>query len=175
MLRRELFCLQISHDSSPDEDVYSLDRLKSLIDGDEPFYIQIAPTAPHTSRDGPPVPCSRHMWSFNNATAPRTPNFNPPDNFQSQKPSWLSELPRLNQSQEDFMDWSYRSRLQSLLGLDELVEDVVEFLREQGRLDNTYGTFKPAPTLPGTVPCRSILLADDFRQQLSILLITDIT
>ncbi|KAF4989040.1 hypothetical protein FDECE_14831 [Fusarium decemcellulare] len=117
----------------------ALDRLKSLVETEEPFYIQIAPAAPHTSRDGPPVPCSRHMWSFNNATAPRTPNFNPADEFQSQKPSWLAELPRLNGSQVDFIDWSYRSRLQSLLGVDELVEDVVEFLREQERLDDTYG------------------------------------
>ncbi|KAJ3548732.1 hypothetical protein NM208_g866 [Fusarium decemcellulare] len=116
----------------------ALDRLKSLVKAEELFYIQIAPAAPHTSRDGPPVPCSRHMWSFNNATAPRTPNFNPADEFQSQKPSRLAELPRLNGSQVDFIDWSYRSRLQSLLGVDELVEDVVEFLREQERLDDTY-------------------------------------
>ncbi|KAF4460984.1 arylsulfatase precursor, partial [Fusarium albosuccineum] len=63
---------------------------------------------------------------------------NPADEFQAQKPSWLAELPRLNGSQVDFIEWSYRSRLQSLLGVDELVEDVVELLREQERLDDTY-------------------------------------
>lgn len=45
----------------------------------------------------------------------------------------------MNTSQIDFTDWQYRSRLQALLGVDELVEDVVEFLRQQGKLDNTYG------------------------------------
>ncbi|KAH8894280.1 arylsulfatase [Thozetella sp. PMI_491] len=116
----------------------ALSRLSELAQADQPFYLQIAPTAPHAGRDGPPVPCARHMWSFNDAKAPRIPNFNPPDEIQLQKPHWLKELPLLNASQVDFVDWSYRSRLQALRGVDEIVEDVVEYLRSVDKLQNTY-------------------------------------
>jgi N-acetylglucosamine-6-sulfatase len=78
------------------------------------------------------------MWAFNNATAPRSPNFNPADKYQSQKPHWLRDLSFLSKSKIDFIDWQYRLRLQALLGIDELVEDVVEFLRSSGDLNNTY-------------------------------------
>ncbi|KAF5670458.1 arylsulfatase precursor [Fusarium denticulatum] len=72
--------------------VKALARLESLASSQEPFYIQIAPTAPHTLGDGPSVPCARHMWAFSNATAPRTPNFNPEDKRQSLKPADNYEL-----------------------------------------------------------------------------------
>ncbi|SPO07569.1 related to sulfatases [Cephalotrichum gorgonifer] len=116
----------------------ALDRLQRLIEKDEPYYIQIAPTAPHQQSDGPAVPCVRHMWTHLDARAPRIPNFNPKDEFQNQKPSWLRDTPLLNQSVLEFTDWQYLSRIQSLVGIDEMVEDVVELLREKGQLDNTY-------------------------------------
>lgn len=54
--------------------------------------------------------------------------------------SWVKGLQRLNQSVVDYVDWQQRSRLQALMGVDEIVEDVVNFLEEKGELDNTYGT-----------------------------------
>ncbi|PNP74391.1 hypothetical protein FNYG_12440 [Fusarium nygamai] len=116
----------------------ALARLESLASSEDPFYIQIAPTAPHTSGDGPSVPCARHMWAFNNATAPRTPNFNPEDKWQSLKPGWLKERKYLTQDQIAFVDWQYRSRLQSLLGIDEMVQDIYDLLQKKGALENTY-------------------------------------
>lgn len=79
------------------------------------------------------------MWSFNNARAPRNPSFNPDDDIQANKVSWVGALSRLNQSVVDYVDWQHRSRLQALKGVDEMVEDVVAFLEEKGILDETYG------------------------------------
>ena len=114
-------------------------RIQDLSKGDDPFYVHIAPVAPHTAHDGQAIPCSRHMWAFNDAKAPRTPNFNPADEFQAQKPFWLKQLPKMTDQMVDFVDWTYRSRLQALLGVDELVESVLNTLEEAGLLDNTYG------------------------------------
>ncbi|KAI0021064.1 arylsulfatase [Xylariomycetidae sp. FL0641] len=116
----------------------AVSRLGKLIDAGEPYYIQIAPTSPHTAGDGPTVPPARHMYSFNNATAVRSPNFNPSDEYQSQKPFWVGELPLMNESVVNFVDWQHRSRLQALAGIDEMVEDIVEFLKEKDQMDNTY-------------------------------------
>jgi len=82
------------------------------------------------------------MWSFNDAKAPRNPNFNPNEAVQSQKVSWIKELPLLNQSVVDFVDWSYRARLQALKGVDEIVQDVISLLQEKGVLNNTYGKLR---------------------------------
>ncbi|KAJ9620065.1 hypothetical protein H2204_012375 [Knufia peltigerae] len=118
--------------------IKALDRLEKLTSAGQPFYIQIAPASPHQASDGPTVPLMRHMWDFNNATAPRRPNFNPPDVYAKQKPSYLGEIPRLNQSQIDYVDFSHRSRLQGLAGVDEIVQDVLELLEKKGVMDNTY-------------------------------------
>ncbi|KAF4452184.1 putative arylsulfatase precursor [Fusarium austroafricanum] len=87
---------------------------QSLTKSDKPFYIQIAPTSPHTSKNGLSVPCARHMWAFNNATAPRTPNFNPEDKWTTMKPAWLKE--------RKFMT----------------LEQIAFLLKKKGELDNTY-------------------------------------
>lgn len=71
-------------------------------------------------------------------SAPRTPNFNPPDEFQALKPSYLKDAPLLNASAIEFLDQSYRARLESLLGVDEIVEDILVLLEEKGVLNNTY-------------------------------------
>ncbi|CAG7558126.1 unnamed protein product [Fusarium equiseti] len=77
--------------------------------------------APHTTDDGPAVPCLRHMRSFTNARAPRTPNFNPDDKRQSMKPASLKERESFTDDQIDLIERQYRSRPQALLGVDEMV------------------------------------------------------
>ncbi|KEF60263.1 uncharacterized protein A1O9_05113 [Exophiala aquamarina CBS 119918] len=116
----------------------SLNRLDYLTSQDKPFYIQIAPTAPHSGTSGPPEPCARHVGRYANMSAPRTPNFNPPDEFQSLKPSYLKDAPLLNSTEIEYLDQNYRARLESLLGVDEMVEDIIAKLEEKGVLDNTY-------------------------------------
>lgn len=86
-----------------------------------------------------PVPQQRHNELFPNAKAPRTPNFNPDDEHQRTKGGWVKDLKRMNESAVGFADFVYRSRAQSLVGVDEIIEDVVAKLEEKGVLDNTYG------------------------------------
>jgi hypothetical protein len=44
----------------------------------------------------------------------------------------------MNDSAIDFADFVYRSRLQALRGVDEIVEDVVKMLEAKGVANNTY-------------------------------------
>ncbi|KAI9147002.1 Arylsulfatase [Paramyrothecium foliicola] len=119
--------------------IKALDRLQGLLDDENPFFLMIAPTAPHCQdlRDAP-IPPARYIGSFANVTVPKTKNFNPPDEYQKDKPSWLKTLPTLNTSQIDELDFIYQRRLESLKGVDDIVEDVVKMLEDHGALDNTY-------------------------------------
>ncbi|RYP52576.1 hypothetical protein DL769_010642 [Monosporascus sp. CRB-8-3] len=119
--------------------IKALARLESLVQQEKPFFLMISPTAPHVqNRTDPPTPPARYLDSFPNITLPRPPNFNPPDEFQNGKPSWLRSLPRLNQAQMDEIDHLYRRRLDSLRGVDDIVEDVVKMLEDNNILNNTY-------------------------------------
>jgi N-acetylglucosamine-6-sulfatase len=57
----------------------------AIKDSSRPFYLGVAPIAPHSetitnprpARFNPPVPAKRHEHLFQNVTIPRKPNFNP--------------------------------------------------------------------------------------------------
>ncbi|KAI0137520.1 arylsulfatase [Xylariales sp. AK1849] len=116
----------------------ALDRLEYLSHQDKPFYLTIAPTAPHFSNIGIPVPLSRHDESCPGAANPRAPNFNPGAEYTAQKVSYLKNLTQLNETQLAAADVHYRARVQCLQGIDEIIEDVIKKLEEKGLLDNTY-------------------------------------
>ena len=58
---------------------------EAIAASDRPFFLGVAPTAPHSetitdprpAKFNPPVPAKRHEHLFQNVTIPRTPNFNP--------------------------------------------------------------------------------------------------
>lgn len=50
----------------------------------------------------------------------------------------------MNESAINFADFVYRSRLQALQGVDEIVEDVIAMLEERGVIDNTYSKITAA-------------------------------
>ncbi|KAG0359390.1 hypothetical protein BG005_000864 [Podila minutissima] len=124
-----------------DKSIQILDSL--ALNKSKPFLFVISPTAPHdevwVTPEGikftPPVPAKRHEHLFKGAKAPRDPSFNP---AKQDKVSWLKDLPRLNSTQIDQIDFTYRARLQSLQATDELVERVIKRLERNGQLDNTY-------------------------------------
>lgn len=127
-----------------------LDYLTSSADSNSyspsPFYLQIAPTSPHVAQRGDnnitnPVPLARHAQDFANATAPRTPNFNPPDTVQASRINWIGQLPLLNDTQLAYADEQFRARVRSLQGVDEILSDVIDLLDARGQLDNTYIIF----------------------------------
>lgn len=127
-----------------------LDRLEQLTAQEKPFFLAISPFAPHVGFQEKkpshrPVPQQRHNEKFPNAKAPRTPNFNPADEYQSTKGGWVKNLPKMNESAVGFADFVFRSRAQALVGVDEIIEDVVGLLEDKGVIDNTYS--KPDASL----------------------------
>ncbi|OTA99075.1 hypothetical protein M426DRAFT_325478 [Hypoxylon sp. CI-4A] len=130
----------------------ALGLLSEAYEAGEPFFLGIAPVAPHANlwspkfaegkhsdieeiEFSPPVPAERHAKLFKGVKVPRTANFNP------DKPSgasWIRKLPKQDQETVDYNDHFYRQRLRALQGVDEIVDSVVQRLDALGILKNTY-------------------------------------
>ncbi|KAK6220639.1 hypothetical protein LQW54_002084 [Pestalotiopsis sp. IQ-011] len=120
-------------------DALLLDRIGKLTAQDDPFFLMLAPSSPHIQNDKyQTIPLSRHAGDFENVTAPRNPNWNPADEYQSQKSSWIRNLPLMNSSVQDYADLEYRMRIRGLQGVDEIMEDVIALLEQKGVMNNTY-------------------------------------
>ena len=124
-----------------DKDVYQTDYIsthaRNMIesrDKSKPFFIYISPFAPHA----PSTPAKRHANLFNNISAPRYDSFNPDDNLQKQKPSWLKTIPKLTDDQIASIDEFYRNRLRALQAVDEMLENITLLLEKEGIDKNTY-------------------------------------
>ncbi len=100
----------------------------------KPFFIYIAPFAPHA----PSLPAPRHAHLFPHEKAPRYASYNPSDSIQQQKPSWIKRLPPLNSVQLSYIDNFYRNRLRALQAVDEMLENITVLLQQEGIADNTY-------------------------------------
>ncbi|KAI0453598.1 arylsulfatase-like protein [Xylaria acuta] len=118
----------------------------------KPFFLGIAPVAPHSDIQSPafkhgnhsnltevtfspPVPATRHAHLFQDAKVPRTPNFNP------DKPSGASWVRTLRKQGPDIIEYNdhfYVQRLRTLQTVDELVDSLVRRLEDLGILENTY-------------------------------------
>ena len=123
------------------KDTYQTDFISSTAltllrnrDKNKPFFIYIAPYAPHT----PATPAPRHEHLFSNISAPRYPSFDPDDAIQQQKPSWIKRLPTLTDVQIAKIDVFYRNRLRALQAVDEMLENITDLLQQESVQDNTY-------------------------------------
>jgi arylsulfatase A-like enzyme len=103
--------------------------------GKPPFFIHLAPTAPHR----PATPAPRHEQEFPNAASPRTASFNERD--VSDKPSWIQQNRVLSDKTIAKIDGLYRKRLQSMLAVDDMIEKIVAALEAQRALGTTYIIF----------------------------------
>ncbi|KLT43955.1 putative arylsulfatase precursor [Cutaneotrichosporon oleaginosum] len=125
----------------------SLRHLDTALAADEPFFIGIAPIGPHSYMDSSKRESSarlymdtpewpeRHAHMFMDAKVPRTENFNPDEPMGV---SWVKTLPKLNESNVEYIDEFYRGRLRSLQSVDELVGQVMDKLEAAGVMENTY-------------------------------------
>ncbi|KAJ5924257.1 hypothetical protein N7466_008444 [Penicillium verhagenii] len=125
----------------------ALGFLDDALEGDRPFFVTVAPIAPHSNLNpaaldrpetivmGAPIPLERHQHLFPDVKVPRTENFNPDE---PSGVSWVRNLAQQNQTVVDYGDHYYRKRLQALQGVDELVDSLVTRLEESDQLDNTY-------------------------------------
>jgi len=113
---------------------YAVDFLDRVPE-DKPFFLLYAPHAPH--RPATPAPGDEKLYS---GLAPaRPPNFNPA--AMPGEPAWLQAVPRMTQSDVDGIDEFRLKQLRSLKSVDESVRDILNKLREQGKLDNTFIVF----------------------------------
>ncbi|KAI0123938.1 arylsulfatase-like protein [Xylariales sp. AK1849] len=130
----------------------ALGLLDEAVEEHKPFFLGVAPVAPHADIWAPgfvdgnhtdirdvvfsaPVPERRHAHLFQDARVPRTENFNPD---QPSGASWIKKLPKQSPGNVDYNDEFYRKRLRALQSVDELVDGIVSRLERYGILDNTY-------------------------------------
>ena len=99
---------------------------------DAPLFLYVAPYTPHS----PAVAAPRHADMFTDLELPRPPAFNEAD--VSRKPTLIASQPPLDEKAIDWLEKEYRKRVRSLQAIDDMVERVVETLRDEGRLDDTY-------------------------------------
>jgi N-acetylglucosamine-6-sulfatase len=129
-------------------DVYSqkaADFIRRRAPSRKPFYLSVAPRDPHgeagscnCAGDNPRA-APRYEGKLAGLTAPRDPSFNEAN--VSDKPSNIKNLPLLTPTQIANVDARYRARAEAVLGVDDLVQNVVSTLKASGELKNTVLIF----------------------------------
>jgi N-acetylglucosamine-6-sulfatase len=120
------------------EQWYSADvlarRATSLLEAhkDRPFFLYLAFDGPHA----PAIPARQDRGKFDDLPAPRPPSYNEAD--VSNKPSWVRRLPPLGPADQQQLDRFWRDQVATLQSIDRAVGAVVEALRADGRLENTW-------------------------------------
>lgn len=118
----------------------------------QPFFLLVAPTAPHLESPGPLSGCSDSVWDESIRPAPRhigtlptsiqltrPANFNEVD--MSDKPSWLQRVPALTTKDIGCLKRQYRDRLTSLRAVDDMVGSLIDTLQRDNELSNTVFIF----------------------------------
>ena len=113
---------------------------------EQPFFLSVATLAPHdegvledTGAARNPRPAPRHRGRFSDAPLPRPPSFN--ERAIDDKPGATRDKPRLRADEIEKLTTLYRSRLESLLAVDDMVADLVRALRRAGELEDTLFIF----------------------------------
>ena len=113
----------------------------------QPFFLSVAFLAPHTGSPrepgdpfgiGTPVVAPRHHGAFATARLPQPASFDEAD--VSDKPSFVRR-PRMRLRKVREIGALYRQQLESLVAVDEGVEQVIEALRRVGELHRTLIVF----------------------------------
>ncbi len=108
--------------------------LRAQGDNPQPFFVCLAPTAPHL----PLPPAPRHLdyakehW---NGKLPIRPNFNEKD--VSDKSSWLRSQAAVRSACVPYAKGEYFKRMGSLMSVDDMMVQVRNVLVAQGKWDNT--------------------------------------
>src|SRR5262245_207007 len=117
--------------------------LRSRAGESQPFFVTVAPIAPHLERiDGKqvaPRPAPRYDDRFAAEPLPVKPSFNEAD--VGDKPPHIRKLPALSAAKATRETAIYRARLASLLAVDDLVERLVKALADTGQLERTVIVF----------------------------------
>lgn len=122
---------------------YSTDVLKARAlkfveaEDDAPFFLYLTPYAAHA----PERPAPRHDGHFNGLKIPRVASW--PGTYKQikDKVTALKLYPKFQQRYLDLYDFIYQKRAETLLAVDELIEELFEKLEATGKLNNTYVFF----------------------------------
>ncbi len=123
------------------------------IDDSRPFFLLVAPTAPHLEQPSPVMtgctdsnwsesirPAPRHIGSLpDTVQLPQTANFNEAD--VGDKPSWFQQVPSLTTRDVGCLKRQYRDRLTSLRAVDDLVGRLIDTLQAKAELGSTVLIF----------------------------------
>lgn len=122
----------------------AVDFVERSADGPEPFFMLVDTLAPHQENIGfrgarNPRPAPRHLGRFRGEPLPRPSSFDERD--VSDKPSFVRGQSRLDRKTIDAMARLHRSRLESLLAVDDAVGRIVDALGAAGALEETVIVF----------------------------------
>lgn len=99
----------------------------------KPFFAYISAYSPHA----PLTPAPRYVDApLLDVYAPRDPSVNEADVLD--KPPFIASLPAFTDDESARLDEMQRTRVRSVLAVDDLIEKVVNALAKAGQLENTY-------------------------------------
>ncbi len=104
-------------------------------DSQQPFFLYIAPFAPHLPAWGHKMVQNEYVGIANELEIPRTPDLNESD--MSDKPLHLQHLPLTAKHMEGFEE-EFRNRVRATKSVDDLVERLLSTLADNGMRENTY-------------------------------------
>jgi len=114
--------------------------LRRASEAGRPFYLAVTPAAPHREPViGPPRPAPRHIGAYADEPFPEPPSFNERD--ASDKPRYIADAPFLTNDDVADVRRLFQARIESLLAIDDLVEQIVQTLDRAGTLDDTIIVF----------------------------------
>jgi len=131
----------VEHGAAPEDYLVDVltqktdDFIRSSARAKQPFFAYVAPYVPHQ----PATPAPRHLDAFPGVSAPRTASFDQAD--VDAEPTWLRNQAALAPETITYIDALYRRRLQSMLGVEDMIASIVDTLRDTGHLDDTYIVF----------------------------------
>jgi N-acetylglucosamine-6-sulfatase len=97
-----------------------------------PFFLMLATNAPHR----PSLHDERYDSWFTDVRVPRTPAYNEADT--SDKSEWIRQLAPLSEQEQEEYDSIYRDQLRSLKTVDAAIGSIIQTLKDEGELENTY-------------------------------------
>ena len=109
----------------------SLKFVEQAVDDKMPFFVYIAPHAPHV----PATPAPWYADQFSGLKAPRTPNYN----YSALDHHYvIRQQQPLSTKEGQESDTLFENRWKTLLSVDDILKDLVDLLKTKGELDRTF-------------------------------------